>query len=81
MDIFDGQGLFAKWFTFRETDPHNSMYDLLDYGDKNFLLNSGSYFVFMFGMTSWFLLMIIVNILAVKCARYSWFRWLGAKAY
>ena len=35
-------------FDFRATDPINTNFELLDVNDLNFLMNSGSFFIFMF---------------------------------
>ena len=61
MDILDGQVLYEKWFSFRETEPHNDMYELLDYGDKSFVLNSGSYFIIIVLQISYYVILYIVN--------------------
>jgi len=49
MDIFDGAGLYAIMFEFKSTSALNQNYELMDIENKNFLLNSGSYFIIMVG--------------------------------
>lgn len=46
IDIFDGKALYETWFSFKPTEPHNENYEMMDIGDKNFIHNSGSYFIF-----------------------------------
>ena len=45
MDILDGKGFYSEWFDFKHTEPLNDNYELMDIEDKNFILNSGSYFI------------------------------------
>jgi hypothetical protein len=45
MDIFSGEEFYAKHFTFRYTTPINERFDEFGIGDKNFIMNSGSYLI------------------------------------
>jgi len=74
MDVLDGYGIYSKLFVFRETDPLNDLFEMLDYSDKNFVLNSGSYFVMMVLLLAYYIVGYIINRLAVcfvkvKCCR------------
>ena len=75
--MFDGQELYGKWFVFEETTPFNDMFEILDYGDKNFIMNSGSYFIFIIVTVGYLLVQLIINKLTVRCAKYRWPRKLG----
>jgi len=55
MDILDGRGFYEEWFTFKPTTALNDNYELMDIGTKNFMLNSGSYFIIIF-------LLVVYNI-------------------
>jgi hypothetical protein len=81
MDIFDGSGLYEKLFQFKQTSPLNDNYELAQIGDKNFIMNSGSYFIFFFGIFVLKLAIISFQHVARKCAKYSWARKLGIKSY
>jgi hypothetical protein len=65
MDVLDGQSLYSKW-TFIETAPLNDMFELLDMGDKNFLMNSGSYFIIMFASMVFFLVKKLIEKVAIR---------------
>lgn len=45
MDIFSGEELFDSLFEFSESPALNDNFDYYGIGTKNYLLNSGSYFV------------------------------------
>jgi hypothetical protein len=81
MDIFDGEGLYEKLFQFKQTGPLNDTYELADIGEKNFVMNSGSYFIFFFGIFLFKLAAICCQLVARKCAKYRWARNLGIKSY
>jgi len=49
MDILDGAAWYEEWFIFKETSALNPNYELLGIGDMNFIMNSGSYFIFLAG--------------------------------
>jgi hypothetical protein len=42
MDLFAGDELYARAFSFRETEPLNPKFDQFGMGDLNFFNNSGS---------------------------------------
>jgi hypothetical protein len=45
MDVLDGGRFYSLMFEFKETGSLNDMYDLIGIEDKNFIMNSGSYFI------------------------------------
>ena len=45
MDVFDGASYFEEWFVFVETSPVNYNFDSMGMGDRNFVMNSGSFFI------------------------------------
>ena len=47
LDIFDGSGLYREMFSFSDTTPLNSNYEFLGVDTSNFMLNSGSFFIFV----------------------------------
>jgi len=81
MDILDGQGYYEEWFEFRETDPHSEMFELMDIGDKNFVMNSGSYFIIAFGLVVYYFGRWFLNTLARCCAKSKRMRKVGIYAH
>ena len=81
MDILDGSGYYEEWFVFKETDPHNENYEFLGISDKNFIMNSGSYFIVASGVIIITIAKYIINYLAVKLAKFKVARRLGMWAY
>jgi ABC-type sulfate transport system permease component len=57
------------------------MFELLDIGDKNFIMNSGSYFVIIFIMLVYYLLVWILNLLAVHFKKSKTWREIGIWLY
>jgi hypothetical protein len=45
MDVLDGGRFYSQMFEFKETGSLNDNYDLIGIEDKNFVMNSGSYFI------------------------------------
>lgn len=45
MDILKGEEFFEANFEFTPTSPLNAAFELFKIGDKNFVLNSASYFL------------------------------------
>lgn len=66
MDVLDGQNLYSLLFDFTYTAPLNDMFEHMDMGDKNFIMNSGSYFIIIFISGMYFLAKKMMNKLAVK---------------
>ena len=79
LDIFDGAALYDEWFTVIETEPLNFNFDIFDIGSKNFLFNSGSFFIFFIGIIGVNFAKFIVSMLARGCARYNFGRQIGMK--
>ena len=57
------------------------MFELMDVGDKNFMMNSGSYFIIMGGLFSFTIGKFILNTLARCCSRWKRMRKIGIWAY
>ena len=68
MDILDGQNMYGDIFDFKHTEPLNEYYELLDLGDKNFMMNSGSYFILLFIILFYYSIRKVLNKLAIKYA-------------
>jgi len=45
MDILEGETLIDNNFSFKDTSPLNDKFEMFGMDNKNFLLNSGSYFL------------------------------------
>ena len=43
MDILSSEDNYEKMFEFKETEPINDAFAFFGIGDKNFIMNSGSY--------------------------------------
>ena len=81
IDIFDGQNYYDEWFNFAETSPHSDMFEMMDIGDKNFVMNSGSYFIFGGGLVIYFVSRWVLNTMARCCAKSARMRKLGIYSY
>ena len=81
MDILDGQGFYKKWFKFRETTPHSEMFEMMDIGDKNFMMNSGSYFILFALAVGYSFGRYLLNSMARCCPTSVRCRKLGIYAY
>ena len=46
-DILDAKDLWLHFFNFKDTKPLNDNFALFDIVSKNFVVNSGSYFIFV----------------------------------
>ena len=42
MDVLAGEGIYEEIFEFKETEPLSPKFEELDYGDMNYIMNSGS---------------------------------------
>lgn len=74
MDVLDGASLFEAIFEFRETSALNENFENFDIGDKNFIMNSGSYFILIGSILVFNFLLFLLHVLAVifsclKCCR------------
>jgi len=81
MDVFDGGGIYLSLFNFTESDPHTESFGMLGIETKNFLVNSGSYFIVMFGILGFNLVYWFLNSIAKRCARFKSCRRMGIKVY
>ena len=45
MDVFEMSGYYEEWFVFLETSPVNFNFEEMGMGDRNFVMNSGSFFL------------------------------------
>ena len=78
-DIYDGSGLYSKWFTFYPSESLNSNYFLLGIETSNFLLNSGSFFIIAFQIIIIFLVKASANRVFKFCASSYTARYLAVK--
>ena len=81
MDIFDAADYYTSWFDFKKTESVNGNYDLFGIDTKNFIFNSGSYFVFMMGFVIVNAILFLLNKLAARFSNHKAFRKLGLKVY
>ena len=81
MDVLDGYSWYFKWFSFVHTEPHNDMFEQMDIGDKNFVMNSGSYFILIFLMCIQLMACSLVNFLTARCPKNKRMRKLGMSVY
>jgi hypothetical protein len=65
MDVMDGAGIFENLFVFKDTDPLNPNFELFGMGDKNFMMNSGSFFIFQLGIVLFKMASIFFNFIAI----------------
>ena len=71
MDIFSGESLYEQIFEFKETEPLNVNFELLDIDSKIFIMNSGSFFVILFGVIVYNFLLACIQVVTVKCAKHT----------
>ena len=81
MDVFDGQNYYSQMFNFEETPPLNSNFEFMGVGDKNFVMNSGSYFIFMVGLVLGEYISYLINMTAVRFSQYKIARTIGQYSY
>jgi hypothetical protein len=77
MDIFSGEDFYEKHFEFKETDPINTRFDEFGIGDKNFIMNSGSYLIMQVFIVVWVIAKQMLIEICIKMAKFSFFRKLG----
>lgn len=61
IDILDPWPYLEPYVAVRETDPYNQNFEYLGIGDKNFLLNSGSFFTVLVAITVSHLIGIMIQ--------------------
>lgn len=66
MDVLDGGNWFEKIFNFKETAPVNENFAFFQIPDRNFVLNSGSYFIILIILIANHLVYFIINGIVVK---------------
>ena len=77
MDVLSGEAFYEKHLVFQTTDPINGRFDEFGIGDKNFMMNSGSFLLMQLIIYVWFYGKQILLKLCVKFSRYSIFRRFG----
>ena len=76
MDIFSAEELFSK-LEMAETQPYTAKLEEVGFETMNFLINSGSFFVFLLlGVLEYFGRKVLVFI-CTRFARYKFFRRVG----
>ena len=81
MDVFMGAEITEATMRFRETSPVNDNFELFGMEDKNFMMNSGSYFVIQIGLCTYFVGKWLINLVCRKFAKYETARLVGIWAY
>ena len=81
MDVFDGSTLYATLFTFTDSNALNDSFLMLGICDKNFLLNSGSYFIIMSIIVGTNIFNWLANSIAKKCSKFRVCRRIGMGRY
>ena len=81
LDILDGKDMYETWFDLEDTKPLNDNFEKLDYESKNFLTNSGSYFILCVIVAIYSLVKWAINTMALKCSRFRVARKTGMWAY
>jgi hypothetical protein len=72
---------YTKVLELYETEPLNGMFERLEWEDKIFIFNSGSYFIFLVAIILYVLAKVIANWLLTKCWKKKRARTIGAKLY
>lgn len=50
LDIFDGSVLYSEWFSFTEASALNSNFELMLIDTRNYMINSGSFYILFVGI-------------------------------
>lgn len=83
LDIFSGEKIFSVLFVFRETTPLNAIFEKNGVDSKNYISNSGSFFIILIGLWIHHALIKLVIFLNKKLSRFSLSRrfgmWLDTK--
>jgi hypothetical protein len=74
LDLFDGSGYYEDMFSFKDTDPLNSNWELLMIDEKNFMFNSGSFFIMIIIIVVNTVVKSVYNRIATKYAHVYVFR-------
>ena len=69
--MFDGEAIYQEIFIFQETRPLSQNFEMFDYESKNFMTNSGSYFIMMLGIFMVYLIGYLVNLVAVFYSKHA----------
>lgn len=77
MDVFSGEALYEKHLVFKQTKPINTRFDEFGIGDKNFMMNSGSFLIMQVLIFLWFYGKQVLLKICIKFSRYSIFRRFG----
>jgi hypothetical protein len=81
VDILDAYWIYDIVFDFKPTESFTPNFEMFGIDDKNFIRNSGSYFVFFFGFIIVNLSLILINRIAIYCAKRQKCRKLGIKVF
>jgi hypothetical protein len=81
IDVLDGAALYKKTFDFKQTECLTPNYEQFGIGDKNFIMNSGSYFLFIIAFFVINFTMFVINKIVVKNAHRPMCRRIGMKVY
>ena len=79
VDLLSGEDLYEKWLEMEPTSPLSAKFSELDYETKNFLLNSGSFFVMLTFVLLEPILRALINLLCLACRRYELSRQIGLR--
>ena len=66
MDILNGEEYYELWFFFKETIAIGDKWAFFGMDNGNFIMNSGSYFVFQVGLLIYFVSFWFINFIATK---------------
>ena len=81
MDIMGGEDFFGNNFEFNQTPPLNAAFELFGIGDKNFIMNSASYFLIQVFMLANYFGKLVIIWLATKFAQNKYARLVGIYFY
>ena len=75
--MFDGKALYVEIFTITDPPPVNDHFELMGIEGKNFLINSGSFFIFFVGIIAFHAIQKILSWIAKYNSHREKFRKLG----
>lgn len=81
LDVFQGENIIDWMFRFKQTSPINSNFENFGADSQNFMLNSGSYFIFIVVLLLMSIGRYIINRFAVWFSQKEWARKIGMWNY
>lgn len=70
LDVFDGSTYYSEWFNFSEASALNSNFELMLIDTRNFLINSGSFYILFVSIIAIRIIKLVISIVTRWKARF-----------